>query len=217
MKRIFLDCGFHLGQSLRHFQRHGVIDSSWEIHAFEANPACQLMRRLDAFELTVIPHACALWISEGYVAFRQENHILSRSESPTDGQSNVDGWGSSVAATGAQHAGYEPEIMVPCIDFSRFVKELPSPAEIICKLNVEGSEFAILRRMLTEGTIDRISKLYVEFHPGMVGTETDESVRALVSQITRRGVIVDESEIYNIPYAVGLASAAAAGLGTRKA
>ena len=114
----------------------------------------------------------------------------------------MDGWASSVAEVGALHPGYESEVIVPCIDFSRFVKELPSPAKIVCKLNVEGSEFAILRRMLSDGTIDRISKLYVEFHQGMVRTETDKSVSDLVREINSRGVIVDVTEIYKIPYSL---------------
>jgi hypothetical protein len=107
-----------------------------------------------------------------------------------------------VAAVGARHAGYESEIIVPCVDFSRFVKDLPSPAEIVCKLNVEGSEFVILRRMLSDGSIDRISKLYVEFHQGMVPTETDKSVNDLINQIKSRGILIDVSEIYEIPYSL---------------
>src|SRR5208337_1180396 len=136
------------------------------------------------------------WINAGSVVLQQENHQISKSGSPTDGESAVDGWGSSVAAVAAQHPGYESQVTVPCIDFSQFVKDLPSSAKIVCKLNVEGSEFAILRRMLSEGTIDRIYKLYVEFHQGMVPTETDESVNDMVRQIKNRGVIVDISEIY---------------------
>jgi FkbM family methyltransferase len=201
MSKIFLDCGTHLCQGLYHFLRRGQIDSTWEIHAFEANPACQLLERLEKFPLPVIPHPYAVWISDGVIAFRQENHVISQSESPTDGRSNIDGWGSSVAALDAAHPGYQPEIMVPCLDFSRFVKELP-PAEIVCKLNVEGSEFPILRRMLSDGTIDRISKFYIEFHQWMIPTETDESVKELVSLVTRRGIIVDTNEIYDIPCVV---------------
>jgi FkbM family methyltransferase len=199
MKRIFLDCGTHLGQALRHFQRQGMLDASWEIHAFEANPACGLLQRVKSWKLNVIPHECAVWISDGVVAFRQENHRRSDSGSPTDGRSDIDGWGSSVAAVDAQHPGYEPEIVVPCIDFSRFVQELPAPAEIVCKLNVEGSEFPVLRRMLAQGTIDRISKLYVEFHQWMIPSETDVTVEKLVNQIQDRGVIVDLSEVHLIP------------------
>ena len=75
----------------------------------------------------------------------------------------------------AIHPGYEHEIWVPCLDFSRFVRELPRQAEIVCKLNVEGSEFPVLRRMLAERTIDRISKLFIEFHQRMIPGETDES------------------------------------------
>jgi len=202
LKKIFPDCGTHSSQALHHFQRRGIIDSSWEIHAFEANPACQLLRRLEEFRLTVIPHPCAARISDGSVVFRQENHKLSHSGSPTGGESSVDGWGSLVAAVGVQPPGYESEIIVPCIDLSRFVKELPSPTEMVCKLDVEASEFVILRWMLSNGTIDRIPKLYVEFHQGMVGTETDESVNDLASQIRTLGVIVDVSEICEIPYSL---------------
>ena len=178
------------------------MDDSWEIHAFEANPACQLSKRALAFGLPVIPHECAVWTEDGFAAFRQEDFSRSNSGSPTDGVSNSNGWGSSIAALNAQHSGYEPEITIPCIDLSRFIRELPIPAEIICKLNVEGSEFPILHRMLLEGTIDRIAKLYIEFHQWVIPSETDDSVQELVDLIEKRGVIVDTAEIHLIPYSV---------------
>lgn len=155
-----------------------------------------------ALEFPVHAHDCAVWTSDGQVAFRQENHGNSGSGSPTDGVSLVDGWGSSVADTAAEHPGYESPITVASIDFSRFLRELPAAGEIVCKMNIEGSEFAVLRKLLSDGTIDRISKLYVEFHPDMVPGESGRSVSRLVRRITRRGVAVDTTEIFDIPYSV---------------
>ena len=38
MKKIFLDCGTHLGWGFEHFRKKYSFDETWEIHLFEPNP-----------------------------------------------------------------------------------------------------------------------------------------------------------------------------------
>ena len=190
MNNIFLDCGTHLCEGLIEFSDKGIINNTFEIHTFEANPACNIEERVKKIPLNITPHNKAVWIEDGFIEFNQENHKNSNSFSPTDGLSDIDGWGSSVYGIGFIHPGYDEKIKIPSIDFSRFVSELPNDSNIICKMDIEGSEFTVLRHMIEQGTITRINELYVEFHEHFMTTESQNSKQELINSITNMGVKV---------------------------
>lgn len=189
---VFLDCGSHLLEGLNDFRDRGVIDDSWELHTFEPNPACEVSRRLESFDLPVTLHAAAVWTHDGTTLFRQEDHSVSRSRSPSDGVSSIDGWASAVVDSGYFNRGHQPPIEVRCLDLSRFVEDLPHDALIVCKMDIEGSEYPVLRRMVDQGTIERLEELYVEFHAHSVAAESEESTNELKAQIRRAGVVLHE-------------------------
>jgi FkbM family methyltransferase len=190
MKKIFLDCGTHLTEGLRDFYSKGIINSEFEVHTFEANPACRILERIQVLSpyLTIIPHQKAVWIEDGHVFFNQENHKKSFSCSPTDGTSDIDGWGSSVDGIGFEHPGYEEKIKIESVDFSNFVRNLPDDALIICKMDIEGSEFPVLRKMIQEETIKKIKSIYIEFHERFMPNESSESRQEIINQIESFGV-----------------------------
>jgi FkbM family methyltransferase len=192
MTNIFLDCGTHLCEGLTDFSDKGIINNTFEIHTFEANPACNIEERIKKLPLNITPYNKAVWVEDGFVEFRQENHTKSHQPSPNDGYSDIDGWASSVDGIGFEYIGYEEKIQIPSINFSRFVSELPQDSNIICKMDIEGSEFAVLRHMIREGTITRINELYVEFHERYMTTETEHSKQDLVDHITSLGVKVHQ-------------------------
>ena len=53
MKKIFLDCGTHLCEGLIDFVNKGIIDETFEIHTFEANPACNILERIKNIPLKI--------------------------------------------------------------------------------------------------------------------------------------------------------------------
>jgi FkbM family methyltransferase len=190
VKKIFLDCGTHLCEGIEQFYKKGLIDNDCEIHTFEPNPACFIQERVEHINLNIIPHNKAVWIEDGFLDFNQENHEKSRTGSPSDGRSKLDGWGSSVANIGFDHPGYEKPIRVPCLNFSSFVSKLPSESHIICKMDIEGSEYFVLRHMIEEKTIVKIKDLYVEFHQRFMKNESDETTEQIIEQIKGFGVNV---------------------------
>lgn len=192
MKKIFLDCGTHLCEGLVDFYNNKRIDESFEIHTFEANPACKAEERVKMLPLSNIKvYNMAVWTEDGEVTFNQENHKESRSGSPTDGYSDIDGWGSSVNGIGFRHAGYGTPITIKSINFSRFVLELPEDAYIICKMDIEGSEFAVLRHLIETKAIDRIKEIYVEFHDHVMENESADSKQQLISILESKGIKVN--------------------------
>jgi hypothetical protein len=56
MKNIFLDCGTHLCEGLINFYNTGVINDTFEIHTFEANPTCNIEERIKQLPLNIIPY-----------------------------------------------------------------------------------------------------------------------------------------------------------------
>ena len=189
--KIFLDCGTHLFEGLIDFYNKKIIDDTFEIHTFEPNPACDIIERSKKIPLKINLHNKAIWIEDGYVKFNQENHKKSGTGSPNDGRSDIDGWGSSVDGIGFVHPGYDSPIIVQSIDFSKFVQNLPSNSKIICKMDIEGSEFQVLRKMIKDTTIAKIDTIYVEFHERLMPDESVESKNQLIQEIKNLGVKVE--------------------------
>ena len=190
MKNIFLDCGTHLCEGLIDFYNRGIIDDTYEIHTFEANPACNIEERIKQLPLNITPYNKAVWVENGFVYFNQEHHKKYNTGSPSDGYSDIDGWASSVDGIGFYYQGYEDKIKIPSINFSKFVLDLPEDSHIICKMDIEGSEFPVLRHMLQENSINRIKDIYIEFHERYMPTESVQSKQELVDKITALGINV---------------------------
>lgn len=160
-RRIFLDCGRFDGVAIEQY----CVDDSWEIYSFDIDPQ---------EGLNLPPHTLiesAVWT---------DNNGVEVSLDPQKQASHIVG----VAGT-----EYERTKRMPSMDFSWFVHELPE-ATIVCSMDCEGAEFAILRKMIRDGTADMLSVLDVEFHHRMMNDEDDESARKLVQQLTDLGVIV---------------------------
>jgi FkbM family methyltransferase len=191
MKNIFLDCGTHLCEGLIDFYNKGIINDTFEIHTFEANPACNIEERIKQIPLNITAHNKAVWIEDGYVFFNQENHQKSKTNSPTDGYSNIDGWGSSVDGIGFEHPGYDSKVKIPSINFSKFIQSFPKDSNIICKMDIEGSEFKVLRHLIEQGTISNIKEIYIEFHERFMPLESKHTEYELIKQINSFGVKVN--------------------------
>ena len=59
----------------------------------------------------------------------------------------------------------EIPIEAECLDFSKWLSTNMKPYyDITLKLDIEGAEYDVLWKMINDGTIRYIKKLYVEFH-----------------------------------------------------
>jgi len=190
MKNIFLDCGTNICQGLTYFYNNGIIDDTYEIHTFEPNNiGCRVKERIEKIKeqipLNIIIYDSAVWIEDGFVSFNQEY-----GKSPS-GDIDLAGVMSSIDGVGIDTPGYKNKMKVPSINFSKFISELPDDSHIICKMDIEGAEFQVLRHMIKEGTIKKIKKIYVEFHERYVETESLETEKELIQIISDLGVEID--------------------------
>lgn len=167
--KIFIDVGFYIGKALDYYAP--LMDETWTVYAFEPNTELRVAESMERFpfEITWIP--AAAWTEDGEVDFR----LTSREDA-----SHIDSVRPSI----------DKKITVPCIDFSRFVKELPEDATIVCSFDGEGAEFPVLRKMLDEKTAQRISLLDIEFHHRLLPDQDAAAASLLRRELEREGILV---------------------------
>jgi FkbM family methyltransferase len=85
---------------------------------------------------------------------------------------------------------YANPVNVACIDFSQWIRHTFHKTDhIVVKMDIEGAEYAVLEKMLREGSIDYVSELIVEFHWQMNDTIGQERHDALVRALQDRVVL----------------------------
>lgn len=131
----------------------------WKIYAFEPNPEIKADRRLIRKAVWVDDKGVDLTISTRHNASFVNNLV----------------------------GGDGPVIKVKSIDFSKFVSELPE-SEIHCSMDIEGSEFPVLEKMLADDSIKRISDLTLELHDRLSSTYDLEDSKDLVLRLLNTGI-----------------------------
>jgi FkbM family methyltransferase len=182
MKKIFLDCGYHLGEGLNEFANMLGINDEWEVYAFEPNPHCDIKNKVSQHPFKVKAFDKAVWIENGIITFNCENQNATNSPK-INSTSVLDGWGSVINDVGSSHT-YETQTQVGCFDFSELVKSLEGN-EIYCKMDIEGAEFKTLRKMLKDNTISLIKEIWVEWHDVDLQNESPESQNSLSKEISK--------------------------------
>lgn len=168
--KYFIDAGYYVGKALEYYAP--FIDHNWKVFAFEPNHEMDVENSLKRFAFPVNWIDKAVWTEDGETAFR----LTGRNDA-----SHIDSMRDST----------DPKIYVPTIDFSRFISQLPADAEeIVISMDIEGAEYPVLRKMIADGTIKRISLLDIEFHDRLLPNEDGASSSLLRREIEREGVLV---------------------------
>jgi FkbM family methyltransferase len=161
---FFIDCGTHFGEGLDFFINHLKIDESWEVHSFEANPKTfeSFPERSKYKNLKIEFHNLAVSDEDGHVIFNRETPKGFSEEIMMGGGSSfmsLDEWNP----WGTFKESYTDSIKVASLDFDKFVSSLDS-SNIFCKMDIEGAEFQVLEKMILSGSIEKIKKIWIEFH-----------------------------------------------------
>lgn len=140
--KIFLDCGSHVGNIIKK-----IRNNYDKIYAWECNDFCNNFN----YGNNVIRYHDAVWIYDGEVEFNINSTDLS-----IQGHSIY-----SDKITGDLNSSKK----VTCIDFSNWLKtHIKYNDFVTLKMDIEGAEYEVLKKCITDGTINLINELYVEWH-----------------------------------------------------
>jgi FkbM family methyltransferase len=105
-------------------------------------------------------------------------------------------YGHSLLQSKANVSADDAEV-VEMIDFSRYVSEEFEPSDhIVLKIDIEGSEYDLLERMIEQRSIDRIATLFCEWHHRRIGVSARRH-RALVRRLRREGLSITGRNRYD--------------------
>jgi FkbM family methyltransferase len=171
MKKVILDCGSNLGQGLYSIAKSFHVNGNdWEIHSFEANPETFKILKQNLENNNWLSDYCqnvnvynqAVWI-------KNEKKQITLEYCPFER-----GWIGG--ATNIMEDNYQkPDYLkswqiksgqdVECIDFSEFIlKNFTQNDYIVCKMDIEGAEYEIIRHLHETGALSYFDILYVEWH-----------------------------------------------------
>jgi len=161
--KYFIDCGTHLFQGLKQFNQKYQFDDSWKIYTFEANPRTFEKSKNflnDGLEKLDITH-------QNLAVSDHDGEIVVNCDSNNDGGT---GQGSNILLTPPEkdivhiHTFTWEKEKTNCFDLSAFIKQLPDIEKLVIKMDIEGSEFDVLKKIIADNTYEEIDEMYVEFH-----------------------------------------------------
>lgn len=172
-RKKFFDCGTHIFQGFEQIGEICKVDHNWECYCFEANAETYLKSKQKYYDL----------LNNGFNIKHFNVAVLDRNTNLHLNAIESDIWDGTEVGTFTSQASnilenppkecsgkeliYQNEKhFVRAIDFSSFLSMFSNINDYnVVKLDIEGSEFAVLDKLILDGTIKYINELYIEFHP----------------------------------------------------
>jgi FkbM family methyltransferase len=147
--KIFLDCGAHDGCSIRKFRSLYDRKQKYKIYSFEPEPD------FAKYFQNIPKHTFinkAVWIEDGVIDYYRSREQLRAG-------------GTIFKQKKSGNLDKVNPIKIETIDFSKWILEnLNKDDHIILKMDIEGAEYKVLPKMIEDGTINYINKLWIEWH-----------------------------------------------------
>lgn len=194
MKKIFLDCGTHLGQGILEIAIDENIDTTWEIHTWEANPYAFIQFPFQNFLhfSKLNRHQQAVNDFDGIIKINV--HSVNTPDYKGIGMgSSIIGLNDWNSIPNIHGGSFSESREVESIDFSKWIKRNCSESDfIVLKLDIEGSEYQVLEKMIADDTLKYIDALYVEWHDWVFANKEP--------YIIKKNAIMDKIKQLNIKY-----------------
>jgi len=171
MRKIFIDLGGHIGESIDYFRSHWPDWEEYEYFVFEPYP--ENIDKLKMYSgVTVIEAAATIYNSSAnfYTGLPQSGSLSDKKRT-----GKLDG---------------KTHISVKTIDFTEWFErnviygsEQNYIPEVIIKMNIEGAEYDILDKMHVNNMIHFVNKWYIQWHAKKIQLPDDqhERISSLIS------------------------------------
>lgn len=178
--KIYIDLGCFDGDSILKFYGHH-IPKNWQVFGFDPNPRYLKIWQaiVETYPFCIFDTGIA-WIEDTIMPFtvRPENSPYGS----TAIQDKVD-WGNGEI------------IETHAFNFSEWLKQFKGYEEVIVKFDIEGSEFAVLEKMIEDRTIYIPTMIYIEWHHSKMGgrsTEYDKRRLNIIDYMNNNNITWDK-------------------------
>lgn len=182
MANYYIDLGAHIGGTVRQF---ALENPGYMLFAVEPDTA--LLSRITDVAREIKQPLCligaAAWIYDGVISFYQSGRksastvMLGKAEKIDQGWPDID---------------YTKPTEVPCFDFSKWIAGFVRPGDnLIVKMDIEGSEYPILKKMIEDRTLSLITKLYCEWHLDRFPAISEQEHSKLQETVRSQTILID--------------------------
>ena len=161
----------------RLFRHNNFLSGDWNIYLFEPNPEQKKVIENSKYSCKYITYIDkAAWIYDGIL--RLYNGCKSKSISAVPPNKYM-----------RKYVDYSKWIDVDCIDFSKWIIENFKKTDYIqIRMNIEGSEYYILSKMILDGSIDYFDLMHIKFHRKEYGGVFDETQNKIRLELKKRKI-----------------------------
>jgi FkbM family methyltransferase len=158
-RKVFLDIGGHLGESVRRFYREVEDARHYEIYTFEPHPDCckKLTQTLAKMKNVDVIKAAVVGDNS------QERFLYPGSINQADGSSILKG-----KKTGG--LDYDNPLQIKTIGLVAFLDSIDINRKdyVVLKMNIEGAEYEIMDFLIKTDTLKYINQVYVQTHKNKI-------------------------------------------------
>jgi FkbM family methyltransferase len=152
--KVLIDCGSNLGQGYEDLKQKLKITSEWKVFMFEPNPNC--------FEKLI-----STYQDKNFTIFNKAVHSSNKNVKlfiPKNDDYSVSSTIYNDFHNSKYNQVWDNYIEVESSDLIELINSIDSEDDIFLKLDIEGSEYDLLEKLINENLLIMIKKLYVEFH-----------------------------------------------------
>ncbi|XP_070549574.1 uncharacterized protein [Ptychodera flava] len=201
-RKILLDCGANVASTVNLFRETYPDAKDYIIHSFEIDAG----------------------LAPYFAYYRDKGHILHCPVGVADKNGNMTAYNEGVWFPGKKNAGRDMQWgggslfvsgkegvdkedggrrklsrhdVIPTVDLSQWIQRNVNKEDyVIFKLDVEGAEYGILRKMLKDGTLAWVDKFYGEYHAGQPTGETAEEKKRITNAVAKEltGIVTWSAE-----------------------
>jgi len=181
-ERVFIQCGCYCqpsGWLRRRVDEHNVVG-----HIFEANPhQVPLIQQSivdKGYKGKIVLHHCAVWIEAGVIDFFTGSGKKETTVASTMMRNKTSG-----------KIDWNYPHQVQSIDFGKWIMDNCSGKRASLLMDIEGAEYSVLEKMATDGSLDLVDDIRVEFHDTKMDDPEAYKARreAILGSFKERGII----------------------------
>ena len=184
-RKIFIDGGSHLGESVAKFRRIYDKNNEFEYYMFEPN--LELFNHFNAKEEFKDCKKFNLGLSS-----RNENNV--KLWGGDNSRNGLETCGATINESKKKFDKYSDNeyIFINIISLSDFLKkEFSGQEEIDLKLDIEGAEYEVFEDLIATNEIKKVSKIFCEFHTQWLDNSYKTREEEILKKLNEMGFQVE--------------------------
>lgn len=171
MRKILVSCGSNKGGEFLAFKQSKIYSKDFIIFAFEPEPRCFSHIEDVQKEVSNITH-------------------IKKAVSTYDGTATWNVGNLTVSGTLREDKNWGltgEKVLIETLDFvSWFKQNINEDDYVILTVDIEGAEYDVMEKMILDGCISRVNKMYLEFHGNKLNNDEkdrEERIRIALTEM----------------------------------